>query len=130
MITVFLWERFFILVYLVENLNGNMLGTESFPALCVEKICGLPLPNDAFNCSVGMIAAIAIILRNVCVQNPGQQVSFDKQFVLQKEKLLHIDLRSGEWYACFDANFFQPLPTKEELVWDDYLAMKEWVHCV
>jgi hypothetical protein len=44
------------------------------------------------------------------------------------EKLLHYDLTHGEWYALFDENFFKPLPTKEELVWGDYLAMlrEEW----
>jgi hypothetical protein len=74
-----------------------------------------------------MIAAIAIIIRNVCVEKPGH-VSFDQHFVLPKEKLLHTDFRSGEWYARFDENFFQPLPTIEELVWGDYLAMlrEEW----
>jgi hypothetical protein len=92
----------------------------------VEKL-GLPEQKDAFNCGVGMIAAIAIILRNICVEKPGH-VSFDQQFVLQKEKLLHTDLRSGEWYARLDENFFQPLPRIEELVWGNYLAMlqEEW----
>ena len=92
-----------------------MLGTESFPALWVEKLGGLPKQKDEFNCGVGMIAGIAIILRNVCVENRGH-VSFDQQFVLQKEKLLHTDLRSGQCYVRFDEKFFKPLPTIEELV--------------
>jgi hypothetical protein len=41
---------------------------------------GLPEQEDAFNCGVGMIAAIAIILRSACVENPGQ-LSFDEQLV-------------------------------------------------
>ncbi len=110
-----------------DSFNGNMLGTERFPALRVEQFGGLPKQKDDFNCGVGMIEAIAIILRNVCVEKPGQ-VLFDHQFVLRNEKLLHTDLRSGECYARFHENFFQPLPTIEELVWGDYLAMlrEEW----
>ncbi len=62
---------------------------------------GLPEQEDAFNCGVGMIAAIAIILRSACVENPGQ-LSFDEQLVRWKEKLLHLELSCGEWYARFD----------------------------
>ena len=110
-----------------DSFNGKMLGTKRFPSLRVEKIGGLPKQIDGFNCGVGMIAGIAIILRNVCVENPGQ-VAFDQQFVQPIEKRLQLDLTHREWFARFDENFFKPLPTKEELVWGDYLAMlrEEW----
>ncbi len=110
-----------------DSFNGKMLGNKRFPSLRVEKMGGFPKQIDGFNCGVRMIAGIAIILRNVCVENPGQ-VLFDKQFVQPMEKLLQFDLTHGEWYAFFDENFFEPLPTEGELVWGDYLAMlrEEW----
>jgi hypothetical protein len=32
-------------------------------------------------------------------------------------------MSSGEWYACFDESYFQPVSTIEELVRGDNLAM-------
>jgi hypothetical protein len=60
-----------------------MLGTESFSGRQVDILGGLPKQKDAFNCGVGIVAAIAIIIQNVCVEKPGQ-VLFNKQFVLQR----------------------------------------------
>jgi hypothetical protein len=108
--------------------QGNMLGTKSFPALRLPEANLLPRQNDGWNCGVGVVAAVGIILRNVCTQKV-ERMNFDEQFGPQKNWELHQDDITKEWFAYFDRRFFEPLPTENnDLILADYLTMlrQEW----
>ena len=111
-----------------KEFQGPMVGTQSFPALRLPIPGRLPQQNDGCNCGVGIIAAIAIILRNVCNEKVDQ-MSFNDQFGNQAKLNLQEDVERKEWYINFDDRFFEPLPTEEkDLILGDYLTMlrKEW----
>ncbi|KAI2502413.1 hypothetical protein MHU86_12070 [Fragilaria crotonensis] len=84
--------------------QGNMLGTKSFPALRLPEANLLPRQDDGWNCGVGVVAAVGIILRNVCTQKV-ERMNFDEQFGPQKNWELHQDNITKEWFAYFDRRF-------------------------
>jgi hypothetical protein len=105
-----------------------MLDTKSFPPLRLPDGNLLPRQNDGWNCGAGVIAAIGIVLQNVCNQTV-ERITFDKQFGSQKKWELHEDKETKECFAYFDKQFFEPLPTKkDDLILADYLSMLclEW----
>ncbi|KAI2501078.1 hypothetical protein MHU86_13369 [Fragilaria crotonensis] len=98
---------------------------ESMPA---QEANLLPRQDDGWNCGVGVVAAVGIILRNVCTQKV-ERMNFDEQFGPQKNWELHQDNITKEWFAYFDRRFFEPLPTENnDLILADYLTMlrQEW----
>jgi len=105
-----------------------MLDTKSFPPLRLPDGNLLPRQNDGWNCGAGVIAAIGIVLQNVCNQTV-ERITFDKQFGSQKKWELHEDKETKECFAYCDKQFFEPLPTKnDDLILADYLTMLrlEW----
>ena len=56
--------------------SGHMLGTNSFPALrLLDKGNVLPLQNDIHSCGVGMVAGIAIILRELLQRSRPEEIT-------------------------------------------------------
>jgi hypothetical protein len=111
-----------------KTFQGQMLGTKSFPALRLPDKNLLPKQDDGWNYGVGVIAAIDIVLRNVCNQKE-ERITFDEQFGSQKKWELHEDEETKECFAYCDKQFFEPLPTKnDDLILADYLTMLrlEW----
>jgi hypothetical protein len=111
-----------------KKFEGNMLGTKSFPALCIAEENMLPKQEDGCNCGLGIVAAIGIILRNICSEKV-EQMSFNEQFGRQTKWELHEDDETKECFAYFDRRFFEALPTKkDDLIFADYLTMLrlEW----
>ncbi len=49
--------------------EGNMLGTESFPALRINEDGYFPMQNDGCNCGVGVCAIIGIMFRDFLPRN-------------------------------------------------------------
>ena len=106
--------------------TGYMLGTRRFPALRLPVLEALPpkqgvdlppegrflLPKqvDGCNCGTGIIAAIAIMLRNICNEKKNQ-MSFNDQFGDPAKLELQEDEKTKETFIVFDARFFEPLPT-------------------
>ena len=60
-----------------EN-KGNMLRTESFPALRVNEDGYFPMQNDGCNCGVGVCAMIGILFRDFLPRN--EDFLFDDLF--------------------------------------------------
>ena len=105
------------------------LGTRNFPSLRLRDLGHLPLQEDGYNCGVGVVAAIGIMLRN-CIKTDNNQVSlFEAGFKRQKDMVFLKDEETKEFYFMFPEDFFQPLPTQADLVWGDYLTQmrEEWV---
>ena len=118
-------------------LDGSMLGTIAFPALYLEKeFVGshLPVQNDANNCGIGICTCIAIVLRDVVIQDiPNEEplITFDELFNVTNLELREYDdvnsPNKNEHYCDFAGQelLAQPLrwkSTKE----NDYLTK---VHC-
>jgi hypothetical protein len=110
-----------------KQATGNILGTKAFPSLRLRNPSCLPQQVDGCNCGIGIIAAIAIILRNVVNEKPEQR-TFTEQFGPDNDWTLQEDAEKGEVYFFFDHAFFEPIPSREELIWNDYLSMlrEEW----
>ena len=48
-----------------NHLRGYHKGTKVFPHLQFDKTDSLPLQQDGYNCGVGVVAAVGIILRDI-----------------------------------------------------------------
>ncbi len=107
--------------------HKQILGTNNFPALRLPENL-LPKQVDGYNCGMGMVASIAIILRNVCHEKVDQ-MSFIEQFGQQARLKIHQDNENNVWLIFFDKRFFESISTKEDdLILADYLTMlcSEW----
>ncbi|KAI2506508.1 hypothetical protein MHU86_7918 [Fragilaria crotonensis] len=52
-----------------SNTEGDMLGTDLFPALRVNEDGYFPLQSDGYNCGVGVCATIGILFREFLPRN-------------------------------------------------------------
>ena len=58
-----------------------MVGTEKFPALKVLKDAVLPKQKDNYNCGIGFVAAIGIILRDLLGRSTVPEITrYNKMF--------------------------------------------------
>ncbi len=92
--------------------QGDILGTKDFPALRLPERNLLPKQEDGYNCGMGIVASITIILRNVCNEKVDQTL-FIEQFGHQARLEMHQDSKNNEWFIFFDKRFFESIPTKE-----------------
>ena len=58
---------------------GVMVGTEKFPAFKVLKDCVLPKQTDEYNCGIGHVAAISIILRDVLGRSSVSKITWNNE---------------------------------------------------
>jgi len=61
-----------------SNTEGDMLGTDFFPALRVTEDGYFPLQKDGYNCGVGVCATIGILFREFIPRN--EDFLFDDLF--------------------------------------------------
>ena len=99
-----------------EGIEGNMSGTQAFPALRVsERSNQLPRQLDDWNCGIGIAAAIGIILRDVVFD--GAHVTFDSRFM--RNTLIFLECpHHQEVYCEFPSAVFQEQPNTASM---DYL---------
>jgi hypothetical protein len=105
-----------------------LLGTRNFPALRLCNRNHLPHQKDGFNCGIGACAGIAIILRNF-LKNENIASFLVGTSRRDKESMIFLkDEKKHEHYMLFPDNFFEPVPTKIDLVWGNYLdcLREEW----
>ncbi len=77
-----------------SELDGNMFGTESFPALRVVEKGYFPKQIDGWNCGVGVCATIGIVFRHFLSRN----FIYNELFLHSNMSLKRCD-RSGELYC-------------------------------
>jgi hypothetical protein len=104
------------------KLQGSLLGTKAFPSLQLSVEDGLPKQKseDDYNCGIGVVAAIGIMLHDVIGTNQDDNLKFVTIF---SKKMLNVFLcRKTEEYVCsFPEDSFQTLPTPHEMsvFWKD-----------
>lgn len=89
-----------------EALDGNMLGTPTFPALHLplnSDILPKQSNNDTYNCAFGVIATLAMVLRDLIVDD----ASFDEQFSATALELKKCALKN-EMYCDMPYKDLQP----------------------
>ncbi len=93
-----------------KNFFGDMKGTKTFPALSVLDNGILPLQDDAHICSIGLIAAIGIILQVIIGTNNDGGMRNNKMFRLERMEIKDsTDRKSEEDICCFPSGTFPTL---------------------
>ena len=113
------------------QISNNMLGTSKFPALRVPEEGVLPQQVDVHSCGIGMVAGIAILLRQVIGRSTVSDTNkfnaiFSRDSMVPEKTDVRqmVDKKSetvSEHVCSFPEGSFLPLPTKEDLVVGSYL---------
>ena len=102
---------------------GSMVGTNAFPALKFPVGSQyLPRQKDGFNCGMGVVTAVGIMIRDVIHKGSDR---FDDVFSVNRMPLDPPLDPNGEVYCAMPEVFFTSLATKIE---GDYLALirEQW----
>ncbi|KAI2498090.1 hypothetical protein MHU86_16400 [Fragilaria crotonensis] len=105
-----------------------MKGTNTFPALRVLDNDVLPLQEDGHSCGIGIIAAIAIILRDIIGTQDGV-AAYNEMFRRDRMEIqMSTDVKSKEHICCFPQGIFTKLFKRDDSASISYLhAMKaQW----
>ena len=89
-----------------SDIEGNMLGSESFPALHV-KDGYFPMQKDGYNCGVGVCATIGILFRDFLPRN--DDFLFDDLFSKANMPMQHCE-RSGELFCYLPVTIMKKAP--------------------
>ena len=125
----------FVADYDTEYLKTNIMwGLPAFPSIRFDKddIANLPTQgsDDGWNCGFGLVAAIAIIMRDIIGCDAAADAKYFDLFHTPDIEPHDGDPNDGECIIKMKAGCFQPLPTPPKLVWEDgnYLATlrREW----
>ena len=98
------------------KLQGNLVGTKASPALRLHATDVLPSQSedDDYNCGIGVVAAVGIILRDVIGVNLEDDLKFAANF--SKKKLLISFCKDTKEHICSFADAtFQSLPPLDEM---------------
>jgi hypothetical protein len=108
--------------------DEQLLGSRNFPALRLRDRSHLPHQKDGFNCGVGACTAIGIVLRNYLKNENNASWFLSKLKREEKDMVFLKDESTLELYMMFPEDFFEPVPTKSDLVWGNYLdcLREEW----
>jgi hypothetical protein len=104
-----------------------MVGTEKFPELKVLEDGVLPKEKDEYNCGIGLVAAIGIILRDLLGRSTVSEITrynkvFDHSSMhVEKSSTEVVEESPEEYVCCFPRGTFQSLPTTSELGFRTYL---------
>jgi hypothetical protein len=98
------------------KLQGSLLGTKAYPLLQfkVEDVLPKQTPEDDYNCGIGAVAAIGIILRDVIGINQDNNFKFATIFS-KKALIASICKTTGEYVCSFPEDTFQRLPPPHEM---------------
>ena len=97
--------------------NGLLYGTESFPTLRIMNSKGdrLPIQKDAHNCGIGIVAAVALILRDIVGVLNGESKF---HLLFQRNSLPHFHCNLTEGFYCqLPTKSLKRLPSLKDLVW-------------
>lgn len=103
--------------------NGLLYGTESFPTLRIMNSKGdrLPIQKDAHNCGIGIVAAVALILRDIVGVLNGESKF---HLLFQRNSLPHFHCNLTEGFYCqLPTKSLKRLPSLKDLVWGNYLKV-------
>ena len=89
-------QRISFIEPLGSDIEGNMLGSESFPALRLSEDGYFPMQKDGYNCGVGVCATIGILFRDFLPRN--DDFLFDDLFSTANMPMQHCE-RSGEFFC-------------------------------
>ncbi len=71
-----------------------MVGSEKFPAIKVLEYGVLPKQKDEYNCGIGLVAAIGIILRDLLGRSTVSEITrYNKMF---DHSSMHVEKTSTE----------------------------------
>ncbi len=97
---------------------GDMVSTEKFSALKVLKDGALRKQKDEYNCGIGLVAAIGIILRNFLGRSTVSEITrYNKMFdhssmhVKKSSTEEEVEESPEEYLCCFQRMTFKSLPT-------------------
>ena len=90
-----------------SEIEGNMLGSELFPALRVGEDGYFPMQQDGCNCGIGICATIGIVLRDFLPQN--DDFLFDDLFSKANMPLQHCET-SCEYFCYMPVTMMKRLP--------------------
>jgi hypothetical protein len=98
------------------KLQGSLVGTKAFPSLRlnVEDVLPKQTPEDDYNCGIGVVAAIGIMLHDVIGINQDNNFKFVTIF---STKTLNISFynKTQEYICSFSEDTFQTLPPPHEM---------------
>ncbi len=88
-----------------------------FPALRLCHRSHPPYQKDAFNCGVGACAGFCNCAQNF-FQNENKALWFDSKSRRDKQGMVIFKAEAThKYYMLFPEDFFEPVPTKNDLVW-------------
>jgi hypothetical protein len=98
------------------KLQGSMLGTKTFPLLGLKMEDALPkqTPQDDYNCRIGIVAAVVIMLRDVIAINVDDNFKFAIIFS-KKTLIVSFNKKTKEYVCLFPEDTFQMLPPPHEM---------------
>jgi hypothetical protein len=114
------------------KVEGSLLGTKAFPSLRLTVVDVLPkqTSEDEYNCGIGAVAAIGIMLRDVIGINQDDNIKFATIFS-QKALIVSFCKTTGEYVCSFPEDTFQRLPPPHEMsvFGKTYLALlkEQWI---
>jgi hypothetical protein len=94
-----------------SNTEGDMLGTDFFPALRVTEDGYFPLQKDGYNCGVGVCATIGILFREFIPRN--EDFLFDDLFSRANMPIFCCE-NSGEFFCHMPVSIMNKLPGHED----------------
>ncbi len=98
------------------KLQGSLLGTKAFPLLRlnVKDILPQQTPEDDYNCGIGIVAAVEIILRDLIGVNQDDDFKFVTIFS-KKTLIVSFCKKTKECVWSFPEDTFQILPSPQEM---------------
>jgi hypothetical protein len=98
------------------KLPGSLLGTKAFPLLQlnVEDVFSQQTPEDDYNCGIGVVAAIGIMLYDVIGVNQDNNLKFVTIFS-KKTLIVSFCKKTVEYVCSFPEDTFQRLPPPHEM---------------
>ena len=108
-----------------QQTQGYHKGTKIFPHVQFDKTDLLPLQEDGYNCGIGVVAAVGIILRDIIGRTSESEHHFCNIFEQSK---LNLSLEGKglwyeEWVVKLRPKLLKKSPSRNELVWGDYLSV-------
>lgn len=110
-------------------LDGNLVGSSEFPSLRLQEEDKMPKQSDEddYNCGIGVVATIAIVLRDCIGRDPEDDLKFIRNFSTRTLEVSFCET-SKEHICSFPPGSFKPLPLDRSLFGKTYLHLlrEQW----
>jgi hypothetical protein len=110
-----------------SNTEGDMLGTDFFPALRVTEDGYFPLQKDGYNCGVGVCATIGILFRELLPRN--EDFLFDDLFSRANMPTYRCE-SSGEVFCHMPVSIMTKLPGHDDAIGSKKKKEKDYLSTV